>query len=231
MIEGILWAALAVAAARLLYALVTPVGPLGAWRPAAPAAAPVSLLGAFDPFFRLSSGNGTAVVTTLDLTLFGIRADQASGRGSAIIGLPDGHQQSYAVGEEIVPGVTLKAVAFDGVTIERGGREEQLFLDQSQPATRLAPPPAAQTLAQSVQFVPRVQEGEVAGLALQPAGDGAAFRAAGLQSGDVLVALDGRPIAGTSPQDIQARLAGARQALLGLERGGQPVTLRVEMAR
>ncbi|HWW63214.1 MAG TPA: type II secretion system protein N [Sphingomonadaceae bacterium] len=131
-----LLALLAILCARLVYAVVTPVGPLGDWRAPAPASdASPAVLGAFDPFSRLASANGPAVVTGANLTLFGVRSDQATGRGAAIIGLPDGSQQSFAVGEEIIPGVTLKAVAFDGVTVTRGGRDEQLFLDQSRPAT------------------------------------------------------------------------------------------------
>ena len=61
----------------------------------------------------------------------------------AIIALPDGTQTSVAVGEEVMPGVRLNAVRFDGVTILRGGAREQLFLDQSTPATSvgIAPPP------------------------------------------------------------------------------------------
>jgi general secretion pathway protein C len=85
------------------------------------------------------------VVTSLDLALYGIRQDEASGRGSAIIATPDGVQRSFAVGEEIVPGVTLTAVAFDSVTISRGGVTEQLFMDQSPAAQVVGPaaPPVA----------------------------------------------------------------------------------------
>ena len=38
-----------------------------------------------------------------------------------------------------MPGVVLESVAFDNVTIDRGGTSEQIFLDQSTPAP--APPP------------------------------------------------------------------------------------------
>jgi general secretion pathway protein C len=103
--------------------------------------------GAFDPFFRLSGGDGqSSVVTPLNITLYGIRADRASGRGAAIIGLPDGTQSSYAVGDAIMPGVVLAGVTFDSVTIRRNGAAEKLYLDQSQPAPVVgapgtAPPP------------------------------------------------------------------------------------------
>lgn len=140
--ELVLLSLLAMQCARLAWTVVTPVDPVGNWRadsalhPALPA---TSLLGEFDPFFRLSGESGAVVVTSLDLKLFGVREDRASGKGSAIIGTPDGLQRSYAVGDEIVPGVTLTAVSFDGVTISRGGVQEQLFLDQSTPAEMAAP--------------------------------------------------------------------------------------------
>ena len=126
---------------------MTPVGPVGDWRPAGAAALPAgnSALADFDPFFRLSAGSGPAVVTGLNLKLYGVREDRATGRGSAIIALPDGTQSSFAVGDEIMPGVRLVAVGFDNVTIDRNGSAEQIFLDQSEPAPPAAgaPPDAA----------------------------------------------------------------------------------------
>lgn len=135
---------LAVQCARLFWTLVTPVGPVGDWRPASsfrPALQSSSeLLGSFDPFFRTQGSAGPAVVTSLDLQLFGVREDRASGRGSAIIGKPSGEQKSYQVGEEIEPGVTLRAVAFDHVTISRNGVAEQIFMDQTSSAPVVSPP-------------------------------------------------------------------------------------------
>jgi general secretion pathway protein C len=130
--------------ARLVWALVTPLGPVGEWKTAAalrPVQQPSSaLLGSFDPFFRATAGAATpAVVTSLNLQLFGVREDRASGRGSAIIGLADGQQRSFVIGEEIMPGVTLTGVGFDNVTVSRNGAPEQLFLDQSPPATTVGP--------------------------------------------------------------------------------------------
>ena len=134
--ELALMAGLAVQTARLLWVLATPVSPLGDWRPAGVTVpgSPIALLTSFDPFFRLQqAATGPATVTALQLTLFGIRLDEATGRGSAIVAGPDGVQQSVAVGDEIQPGVRLKAVAFDHITLDRGGAEEDLFLDQSGP--------------------------------------------------------------------------------------------------
>lgn len=131
--ELLLLAGLAAQGARLVWTVLTPVAPLGDWRPAALVVPglPGSILAGFDPFFRLqATAPGPAVVTSLSLTLFGTRIDEASGRGSAIIAGPDGVQNSIAVGAEIQPGVTLKSVAFDHVTVSRGGTDEDLFLVQ-----------------------------------------------------------------------------------------------------
>lgn len=144
--ELALLALLAVQAARLIWALATPVGPVGEWRPATPAVAglPADALASFDPFFRLEApAAGPATITSLQLTLFGTRIDEAQGGGSAILAGPDGVQRSVAVGEEVAPGVRLKAVAFDHVTLDRGGTDEDLFLDQSKSVQPVASPSGA----------------------------------------------------------------------------------------
>ncbi|MBC2778081.1 type II secretion system protein N [Parasphingopyxis marina] len=146
-LELLLLAVLAVQCARLFWAVATPVGPVGEWRSdggmPALGAPDMALFESFDPFFRLE-GDGRIVVTDLDLKLYGVRQDQASGRGSAIIALAGGQQDSFTVGDEIMPGVVLEAVDFDFVTISRGGASEQIFLDQS---TSPSAPPAQQAAA------------------------------------------------------------------------------------
>jgi general secretion pathway protein C len=244
-IELLLLALLGIQCARLLLVAVTPVEPLGAWRAAGgtPGAAP-GVLAAIDPFFRLSApAAGPAVVTTLNLTLYGVRADQATGRGSAIIGLPDGVQSSYAVGDEILPGVILKAVAIDSITVDRGGSEEQLFLDQSAPATNVTPNTATQAatpvpppqtaplaaLSAEVAASPRIVAGRgVNGIVLQPRGAGAAFAAAGFQPGDVVVAINGQPVSSQdAAQRFAQQLAPGSNASVEVERGGQRLTLAI----
>ncbi|MDQ8755668.1 type II secretion system protein N [Sphingosinicella sp. LHD-64] len=248
-LELILLALLAVQAARLVWALVTPVGPIGDWKPPSTlAAAPAAgALGDFDPFFRLTD-TAPAVVTGLNLQLFGVREDRATGRGSAIIALPDGSQRSFLVGEEIMPGVTLAEVGFDSVTIDRTGTREQIFLDQSQPVptgaggqpTQPAPPPqsnapvqpvptvnAAPTASVPLNFDPRVGESGVTGLIVTPGGDGGrAFRAAGLQPGDVIVSVNGqRVVSAEQAQSIIAQSGG--NATVMVDRGGRAVPIRM----
>jgi general secretion pathway protein C len=139
--KALLIGALIVQGARLCWAIVEPLGPVGAWQPVAALSGPVDP--AFDPFFRASANSGATTVTGLPLKLFGVRIDVATGRNSAIIATPDGVQSSIGLGEEVMPGVTLKTVLADHIVLDRGGAEEQLFLDQSVPAPLSSQVPAA----------------------------------------------------------------------------------------
>lgn len=258
-IELALMALLAWQGARLVWTLVTPVDPVGAWRlPAAGAGTPASdMLHGFDPFFRLDASTTSQaqadVVTALQLTLFGTRLDAATGRGGAIIAGPDGEQKSYAVGEEVQPGVTLKQVSFDHVTLARNGAEESLYLDQSarpsEPAAAApdtAPPPGTAgapapdagatgvTLGQvrsDVGFIPRIDSGRVTGLVVRPQGSGTIFRKIGLKEGDIVTQIGGRPV--TGPGDIEAlsgQFAKGGNISITVERGAEVLPLVITVS-
>lgn len=249
--ELLLLVLLAVQTARLIWVLLAPIGPVGDWKSASAQAprADGAVLAAFDPFFRLSAG-GPVVVTSLNLKLTGVTEDRATGRGSAIIQLPDGRQLSFAVGEEILPGVTLAAVAFDNVTINRGGAQEQLFLDQSQPApvavvdaaaaapappgaqpqvvTPQGPVPASGPLANAIDLMPRLAGGGVNGVIVAPGRDGGrAFSAAGFQPGDVIVSVNGQRV--TSLEQARAAMGSGGTVSVMVERGGRGVPLSVRL--
>jgi len=232
--------ALAGASVALLWAIVRPLGPVGRWqatRPVAVAADP-NLLSRFDPFFRDGGAAATAAVTSLPLKLFGIRLDQAMGRGSAIIATPEGVQSSYGVGEEIVPGVKLKSVAFDHVVLERGGVEEQLFLDQSvaapvadapgapAPVTPSGTAPASpqltpQALAEGIAFMPRADKSAAPGLVVAPKGSGTLFTQTGLVQGDVVTQINGQPVrSATDIADAVVRVPPGGRLNFMIERNG-----------
>ncbi|BCA58383.1 type II secretion system protein N [Sphingomonas sp. HMP6] len=262
-VELLLIALLAVQCARLVWAVLTPVGPVGVWRPEQGniAAAPQAILRGFDPFFLISGGDaaGPSVVTTLQLTLFGTRLDEAQGGGSAIIAGPDGVQQSIGVGQEIMPGVRLKAVAFDHVTIDRGGASEDLFLVQPDQAPAAAPVPNGPPLIggngaappvgppapggngangvsfgqikSDIGFIPRIDQGRVNGMTVRSQGGGAAFRAAGLRDGDVVTQIGGRPVSGQADiERIGAQYAKGGTLSITVERGGATLPLAITIA-
>jgi general secretion pathway protein C len=247
--ELILILLIAMQAARLFWILAAPIGPVGDWRAQSNLAAPGdAVLADFDPFFRIQAGSGPATVTSLSLTLHGTREDRATGRGSAIIALPDGRQMSFMVGEEILPGVRLTAVDFDNVTIDRQGTAEQIFLDQSPAATVAGtqPAPTAPTVtpgqpqvatpsppppptAQAIGFAPRMAGGRVNGIIVSPGGDGGnAFRSAGFAPGDVIVAVNGQRV--TSMEQARGLIArSGGNVNVMVDRGGRAVPMRVRL--
>lgn len=254
--EILLLAVLAVQCARLVWTIVTPTGPLGDWRPAAAgfAGSPTAMLRDYDPFFRLAGGDDKpSVVTSLQLTLFGTRVDEAMGGGSAIIAGPDNVQRSILVGQEIMPGVKLKSVAFDHVTIDRGGAAEDLFLPQdSVPAAQtssaatpppggsapaVAPPPgtpggvSVAQLRADIGFIPRVDGGRISGLVVRPQGAGMAFRQIGLQDGDVVTAIGGRAVSGPGDLDrLAQQYPHGGNLPITVERGNQTVPIVITIA-
>ncbi len=246
---GLLAILLAAQAARLFWAVITPVSPVGGWTARAvdivPADARAALFASFDPFFRNDAVADTSSITALNLTLFGIRANESSGGGSAIIAGEDGVQVSFAVGEEVLPGVTLDSVAFDHVVLSRGGVKESLYIDQSVPAetvnpstTGVNPSPSApatndvalnaESLQKSIAFAPRNEGGRTTGLVLSPRDDGTMLRMAGFQPGDIVVAINGRPV--SSASDIAGQIRPGARLSIEVERGAQkiPIALNLE---
>lgn len=248
-VRWLLIAVLVVQVARLIYAVLTPVAPLGDWQARTPqplsATAQAALFARFDPFYRQQAATGasTTAVTALTLELFGVRSNAATGGGSAIIAGEDGVQNSIGVGEDIQPGVRLVGVFFDHVMIERAGARELLYLDQGDgpaadaaasgaaaasappaaPASVTTPPPAPVSPASiraGIGFAPRNVGGRVTGISVSPQGDGSAFAALGLRTGDVVRAVNGRAIA--SAGDIAAftaQLQPGARLSLEVERG------------
>jgi len=250
----ILLAMLVVQVARLGWAMVTPIGRFGDWRvaPAISRDTAASVLTGFDPFFRLNRqpASATGVVTSLQLTLFGTRLDDASGRGSAIIATPDGVQNSYSVGDEIVAGVRLKEVAFDHVTIDRGGAAEDLFIVQPSGSADAAPVATSQNsvpaslvtdapngagvstsdLRAAIGFIPRIDGGRVTGLAVRPQGESGLFQKLGFRGGDVITQVNGHPVSGGDEvQNAAAGLAKGGNLSVSVERGAEILPLVISV--
>ncbi|MBN8842945.1 MAG: PDZ domain-containing protein [Sphingomonadales bacterium] len=254
LLVGLLGIALVWQCVSLLWTLIVPLSPLGAWQPqTAVIASPAerrALFSSIDPFFRgAGQGPATATVTSAGLTLFGVNINEATGGGSAILAAEDGIQNSYAVGDEVAPGLRLVGVAFDHVLLDRGGTRETLFLDQSGAAPAVAtpaalPPPTAEpgaapsgelapdALKAGVGFAPRAEGGKVTGLTVQPQGDGATFRAAGLRPGDVIRSVNGRPIGSAGDAaSLASQLSPGARISLEVERGASVVPIAIFLSK
>ncbi len=260
---GWLWALLALAlilaAVRLIWTVITPVSPYGDWQPAGAEtidpSARAMLFARFDPFNRTSAPEpgGTIDITSLQLTLYGIRINQASGAGFAIIGGEDGVQNYYSVGEEVMPGVTLAEVAFDFVVLSRNGAKESLYLDQSIPAKTVGTTGAGETqpdarapgsdyiiddgspaaltadgLRSAVTISPRSDNGRITGLAVSPNGNGQIFSAAGFRSGDVIISINGQPISSAADAaNLTRQLKPGARVSVQVERGATTLPIAI----
>jgi len=252
--EALLVLLLIIQIARLFWAVVTPLGMVGDWQARRPAvlapAARQALFAAFDPFFHSETGSaGAAQITGLPLQLFGTRMNEGSGQGSAIIATPDGLQSSYVAGDQIMPGVVLKQVAFDHVVIDRGGAAENLFIDQSsgpaapvgaaqkatagdtpQPQAAASAGLTAEMITRDVAFQPRIDGGRLTGIIVSTRG-GDSFAKAGFQPGDILTQVNGRPVtAAADIEGLKAQLKPGARLLMMVERGAATVPVNIVLS-
>ena len=255
-IEGVLVAVLLVQGGRLVWLFIEPTPVVTAEAPAATRPVDTSVFQRFDAFFRTGGQSSMAEDTAAgssQMRLFGVRADGAGG-GSAIIGLADGRQVSVGVGETVEPGLTLQSVGSDHVVLSRNGALSRLiFADAPVGAAPPPPPPTgdqvvappapaaaaptaaivdpAQLMAQA-SLRPRMRGLAVNGFTVTAGGDGAALRAAGLQSGDVILAVNGIELNSAGRiADLRRDLANSPSAEIRFERGGQALTTTIRTAR
>ena len=195
------------------------------------------------------------------MRLYGVRAD-GTGGGSAIIGLADGRQVSVGVGEEIEPGLILRSVANDHVVMARGESLSRLMFTELPMGAAAPPPPPSEPQGVTPQVAapaeagqaaaatpagpsvdparlmaqaglrPRMQGLGINGFTVSGAGDGTALAAAGLRSGDVILAVNGQAL------DSPARIAGLRGQLsnstsaeIRFERNGVEQTTTIRTGR
>lgn len=255
-VEIVLVAALAVQAGRLVWLFVEPQPVAVAAAAKAPVAAPdFSVFERFDAFFRTGAQSSLAEATAAgssQMRLFGVRSDGAGG-GSAIIGLADGRQVSVAVGETVEPGLVLQSVGSDHVVLARGGSLSRLIFADA-PVGAAAPPPSppgpqtvtpqaapaaasqavvdpARLLAQA-SLRPRMQGLKINGFTVSATGDGAVLRAAGLQSGDVILAVNGQSLDSLNRiAALRGELANSTSAEIRFERDGEVRTTTVGTRR
>jgi len=98
------------------------------------------------------------------------------------------------------------------------------------------PPPGARGLSTAqlradIGFIPRVDAGRVSGLVVRPQGSGAAFRQAGLREGDVITAINGRPVTGQGDMEqLGAQIGKGGSIPVTVERGNETISLTITIA-
>ncbi|MDH5824147.1 type II secretion system protein N [Luteimonas sp. RD2P54] len=232
---------LAAQAARLVWILATPLGPIGTASAAPTPAAGAALSLSSDPFFP-SARSGAAQASAHGYRLFGVRRGDHG--GSAILAGSDGAQGAYEIGDEIADGVVLQAVGADHAVLRAGGGDHRIALQAPAAGGAAIPAPArpslpaarpdagteaasidaAQLLAQA-GLRARTEAGRVTGYTLIPRGGGALLRQAGLQAGDVLLAVNGQALTPERLTELEQELSGRDRAELTVQRGGETTTI------
>ena len=195
-----------------------------------------ALFGATPSSAPLDEAN--AQPATSGYVLKGILATTAEGGGEAIISAPDGHSGLFVAGKAVASGVILQRVALDYVLLATGSRLERLTLWPKTPSrrtrtiqARIEPPHNAasrSTLTADTRSTLGVlglsvvgdDANGIAGLS----GQGApAWQHSGLRPTDVIVAIDGAPVAHVLgiPQGIDTASVAAVTTLTVLRDGAQ----------
>jgi len=210
---------------------------------------PAMILTQINPFASQATATGapTGTETTLDLKLSGVRAVEGNTTASsAVISFPDGAQKRFVPGDEVMPGVVLVNVTGEAAHLSRNGLLEILSLNPGRTAPFAAPtepatagalvmaavavpdasPITPTALAADTVMMPEMRSGRVSGYRLEPRGAGA-FEAAGLESGDLILRVNGQAIEGLQPEQIHQSVASGSDVALDVVRQGAIVRLRV----
>jgi len=245
-LEAIFVALLAVQSARLVWILITPSPPISI---ATPVVRLDSSLVSSNPFATHGAA-GAREAGSGDLILFGVRGGD---NGTAIIGREGGAQAAYVVGEMIAPGLTLKSLGSDHISIDRDGRSMVLTLARasspvtapSLPAYLTAPTRAAESAAASATpaaphavdprkmlaemgLRPRTVNGEISGYTVLPRGTADTLGQLGIAAGDVVVALNGNRLTPERYGDLEQELQGGSPIQLTVERGSVTRTITLK---
>lgn len=197
----------------------------------APELAPPPAIAARLPVRPPEAATPTPVAaSTAGLQLRGVLG-YSGGTGAAIFGLADGRQRLVAIGREVAPGVRLDAIAVDRATIHDGVQHLEFILPELQAGEGAAPAPVG------VAVDPKRDLANFR-LGLKPEGDGKRPRGyriaagvplpvlqrAGLQPGDVVLAVNGQTLDEERLLELPAELAAASSVEIDYERGGKRLT-------
>lgn len=205
-----------------------------------------------------AAGVGPAPPTSLGLVLVGVFAREDPEGGRAIIGESAAAARLHAVGAALPGGARLLEVHADRVILGVGGARETLYMPRTATpglttgaaavpllgtAQAGTAPPAPQGAApagsgampdpnQLVRWQAILKDGRIAGVRVYPGERAELFRRAGLQAGDLVVEINGTPVASEAgAAQFAQTLAASPYSTLRVERGGQRQELRVDIAR
>ncbi|WP_241970525.1 type II secretion system protein GspC [Idiomarina aquatica] len=195
--------------------------------------------------------------TSLNIRLVGVSASSNPLRSAAIIEQA-GQQQTYIVGDKLGrSGVTVEEIYADRVLLDNNGRIETLQLEDigedrpalsliveqpQQEATETVPEQDLeqaveeinadpQSLTDYVSISPAMDNGQLIGYRLEAGQKPELFRQAGLQNGDLAIAINGYDLTDMQQaMQLSNELTTLTRADIEIVRDGQPMQLTIELA-
>lgn len=205
------------------------------------------ILSEFDFFFHDQSEvivqrvEENVAETTLNLKVFGMRADLDGESSSAIIQTPDLKQSTYYIDDEIIPGVHLQSVDIDYVILDRNGVSERLSRQgRTEDDLKLgigsvtfedgALAFKATEMINNLRFYPQREGREVIGYRVL-ARRGNTLEAYGFEQNDIVTAINGQDLtlARVNLPNLWKDFRLARYASIQVLRDGNPVTIEVNL--
>ena len=186
--------------------------------------------------------------TSLDISVTGWIAGVL---GSATLRTPDNREASYKIGEEVMNNVTLQAVTGRYVVLDVSGDLQRLTFDREGEASLIGTPrtgegnikttgerPApdlsgrpinASDLLKVVRLNPKFDQGRLVGHVIQSRGDETVLSGLGLQSGDIVTAINGKSLiqGRLDLQELALTLQNAGTVRLDIERNGRVKTVKI----
>lgn len=156
------------------------------------------------------------------LRLYGLLAS------GAVIGDASGGQRLVPVGREVSPGLTLARIEQSHAILQGASGEIWLGFDgieQAPPPAAAAPPVVGGQREEDLRYrlglIPRTEGGRVTGYVVQANVEMPALARAGIQPGDVLLAVNGRAFDAQQLQALAGIIAGAADIRFEVERNGR----------
>lgn len=197
-----------------------------------PAASVVARTGvATDPFLRAGPGLAGAAPAP-GAQGFVLHATRVAGdRSTAILSAEGVPQSAFRIGEAI-GSARLAEVFHDRVVLDVGGTRQTISFPQTAvivpPAPPLntgAEPPPQEDAARQFGLTPVDRAGRPQGYRIEDPSP--ALLAAGFETGDILLDINGLSVSAGSFADLQASLASGGSSQIRFERNGQTMTRRI----
>lgn len=191
---------------------------------------PATYAGTPPPALPVAPAQPAPAADLSQLKLYGLLAS------GAVVGNANGGQRLVPVGREALPGLVLVRVEQSHAVFQSAGGEIRLGFDgiaqAGDPSSGAAPPQPVATgagaqreevLRYRLGLVPRMANGQVAGYTVRANVELPALARAGIQPGDVILAVNGAPFGEDQLQALPRIVAGP--ARFDVERGGQRLQL------